>query len=168
MPDAGGPGIRAPFVNRRVAVELTNQTPVIGFGHFVLRVLADVKSNDLDHVRLFIGGAEGLRGTPPEAFSGRRALLLNLEYRTLPWVFHSFHTGLVLFYDAGSAFDTSPELVHTVGVGIRLLIPQFNLYPIRIDFGYALNGPPTGMGDRITSTFGQITDFRPAFLDAPL
>lgn len=168
MPDATGPGIRPPFVNRRVAFELENQSPKLWIGRFVVRGLLDWKADDLDHGLLFLGGTEGLRGTPPEAFSGTRALLVNAEYRTEPWVFHSFHTGLVLFYDVGSAYTASPQFVHTVGVGLRLLIPQFNLYPIRIDFGVSLNGPPTGFLDRFTSTFGQITDFRPAFLDAPL
>lgn len=168
MPDASGPGIHPPFVDRRVAFEVENQSPILWIGRFVVRALVDLKAQDLNHVRLFIGGTEGLRGTPPEAFSGSKALLFNAEYRTEPWVFHSFHSGLVFFYDAGTAYDTSPQLVHTLGVGLRILIPQFNLYPIRIDFGYALNGPPTGFADRFTSTFGQITDFRPSFLDYPL
>jgi hypothetical protein len=168
MPDASGPGIHPPFVNRRVALEVENQSPKLWIGRFVVRGLVDLKAGDLDHGLLFLGGTEGLRGTPPEAYSGTRALLLNAEYRTEPWVFHSIHTGLVLFYDAGSAYTDAPSLVHTVGFGLRLLIPQFNLYPIRIDVGFALNGPPTGFADRTTSTFGQITDFRPAFLDSPL
>jgi outer membrane protein assembly factor BamA len=74
----------------------------------------------------------------------------------------------VLFYDAGSAFDRRPKMVHSVGVGIRFLFPQFNIYPFRIDFGYVLNDTLPPVGQRFTLSGGQITEYRPSILDSPL
>ena len=161
-------GVQGPWVNRRVAFELSNYTPPLWIGRVVARALVDVKSHDLAHAPLFIGGAEGLRGTEPESQSGRKVLLFNLEYRTRPWIFHSIHLGLVAFWDAGSAFDDRPSIVHTVGIGLRGVLPQFNRIPFRIDIGWVLNGAQPPFGDRLSSSYGQVTDFRPAFLDSPI
>ena len=48
--------------------------------------------------------------------------------------------GGVFFLDSGSAFSERPEMVTTVGVGLRVLFPQFNVFPFRIDFGYVRVG----------------------------
>jgi len=99
---------------------------------------------------------------------GTREILTNVEFRTQPLELFTVHAGLVLFYDTGSAFDQSPSLVHTVGIGIRALFPQLDIQPVRIDFGYAFNGPVTPFLNQFSSSFGQVTDVRPSFLDAPL
>jgi outer membrane protein assembly factor BamA len=78
------------------------------------------------------------------------------------------HLGGVLFYDTGSAFDEAPSFVHSVGVGLRLLFPQFNTFPFRLDFGYVLNDDRPPFGGRFSFSGGQVTEFRPGFLDAPL
>ena len=78
------------------------------------------------------------------------------------------HLGGVLFYDAGSAFDQSPSFVHTVGVGVRLLFPQFNTFPFRLDFGYVINDVRPELAGRFSFSGGQVTAFRPSFLDAPI
>jgi len=48
---------------------------------------------------------------------------------------------------------------------LRILLPQFNRVPLRIDFGYALNGPRPSFGDSISASFGQAFDYRPTLLD---
>ena len=37
--------------------------------------------------------------------------------------------------DVGSAFDSVPSLTHTIGFGIRILLPQLNKEVLRVDFG---------------------------------
>jgi outer membrane protein assembly factor BamA len=74
----------------------------------------------------------------------------------------------VLFYDAGSAFERRPSMVHSVGVGLRVLFPQFNVFPFRLDFGYVLNDDRPPIGGRFSFTSGQVTEARPEFLDSPL
>ncbi len=166
---AGGirlrPGLES--ANRRVAAELTNYSPQFYGGRFVARVLIDFKANDLDNRQLLLGGSTGLRGAFPEQFTGRNMVLGNFEYRARPIELWSNWLGVVLFYDVGSAFDARPSLTHTVGVGVRLLLPQLNKEVIRIDFGFVFGGAIPG-ADRINASWGQVTDLRPDFLDSPL
>jgi len=163
----GGEG-GARWTNRRWAVEAEQVFPKVLGGRFVVRGLLDVNRDDLNERVLLLGGGNGLRGARPEAYSGKRSALLNVEYRTRPLILYTVHLGGVLFYDAGSAFDEAPSFVHSVGVGLRLLFPQFNTYPFRLDFGYVLNDDRPPFGGRFSFSGGQVTEFRPGFLDAPL
>lgn len=153
--------------NRRVAAELSNYSPRFWGGRFVTRVLVDFKANDLDNRQLLLGGSTGLRGAYAEQLSGRNLFLANAEYRARPIELWSNWLGVVLFYDVGSAFDALVQLTHTVGIGLRLLLPQLNREVLRIDFGFVFGGPPAGP-DRINASWGQVTDLRPEFLDQPL
>jgi hypothetical protein len=156
------------WTNRRWAAEVQQFSPQVLGGRFMARGVLDVNIDDLfDRVQL-LGGANGLRGAGQDAYSGKRLLLMNVEYRSAPVVFKTLHVGGVLFYDAGSAFDRRPKLVHSVGLGIRFLFPQFNLNPFRLDFGYVLNDTLPPVGQRFTFSSGQISDYRPGILDSPL
>lgn len=168
QPDTGATGAGAPWVNRRRAFQLLEVTPFVGIGRFAARVLWDVKDADLNHVPFFLGADSGLRGTAAQALTGSRVLLGNVEYRTRALELGTFHVGGVLFYDVGSAYTDSPAVVHSLGVGLRLLFPQFDVEPIRIDFGYVLVGPRPPWLQSVSSTFGQVEQVRPDFLDTPL
>lgn len=162
----GGEGAGT-WVNRRWATEFQQVSPKVLGGRFVVRGLLDVNIDDLNERVLLLGGGNGLRGARPEAYSGKRMALLNVEYRTRPLILYTVHLGGVLFYDTGSAFEESPRFVHSVGVGLRLLFPQFNTIPFRFDFGYVLNDERPEVGGRFSFSGGQVTEFRPGFLDAP-
>lgn len=156
------------WTGRRWAVELEHVSPRVLGGRVVARGLWDVNVDDIRERVLLLGGGNGLRGALPDAYSGKRMALLNLEWRSPPLVVHTVHLGAVLFYDAGSAFDEQPRPVHSVGVGLRLLFPQFNLLPFRFDFGYVINDERPPVGGRFSFSGGQVTEYRPAFLDSPL
>jgi len=154
--------------DRRWAAEYHQVSPKVLGGRFVARGVLDVNIDDLfDRVTL-LGGGNGLRGARVDAYSGKRLLLVNVEYRTAPLVFRTVHLGGVLFFDSGSAFNRRPDMVHSVGLGVRLLFPQFNVFPFRFDFGYVLNDDRPPVGGRFTFAGGQLTDLRPGFLDSPL
>jgi hypothetical protein len=156
------------WTNRRWAAEVHQVSPKVLGGRFVARGMLDVNIDDLfDRVSL-LGGANGLRGTRQDAYAGKRLLLVNVEYRTAPLVIRTLHLGGLLFYDAGSAFDRRPELVHSVGVGIRFLFPQFTTHVFRMDFGYVLNDTLPPVAQRFTFSGGQITAYRPDVLESPL
>ena len=155
------------WTNRRWATELVQVSPRVLGGRFVVRGLLDVNIDDLSDRVSLLGGGSGLRGTGVDAYSGKRLLLVNVEYRTAPLVVRTVHLGGVFFFDSGSAFNKRPEMVSTVGVGLRLLFPQFNVFPFRIDFGYVLNGDRPPIGSRLSLSSGQVTDYRPSFLDSP-
>jgi outer membrane protein assembly factor BamA len=115
------------------------------FGRFVFRALWDVRDHDTQKTLVSLGGDSGLRGYPAQWFNefGASKLLINLEYRTRPWVISSVHVGAVLFYDAGTVYQHLAEfdLHQGVGVGLRILFPQFNRYAFRIDMGTPVIAP---------------------------
>lgn len=153
--------------NQRLAFEVSNYSPQFWGGRLVTRLLVDVKGNDLDNRQLLLGGSTGLRGTFAEQYTGRNMVLANVEYRAKPIELFTNWLGLVLFYDVGTAYDTAPVFTHTTGIGLRLLLPQLNREVLRLDFGFVINGPVPGV-DRLNASWGQVTDLRPEFLDAPL
>ncbi|MCP3062244.1 BamA/TamA family outer membrane protein [Myxococcus sp. K38C18041901] len=159
---------RAGWTHRRWAAELHQVSPRVLGGRFVARGLVDVNIDDLVERVVLLGGGNGLRGAKVDAYAGRRLLLVNVEYRTAPLIIRTLHLGGVLFYDAGSAFERKPSMVHSVGLGVRVLVPQFNIIPFRLDFGYVLDDDRPAAGSRFLVGGGQITDFRPAFLETPL
>jgi hypothetical protein len=154
-------------VNETVAVQLLNYSPPFWGGRFVTRFVAQWRWSDLDNRRTQLGGGNGLRGAAPEQFIGRHFLLSNIEYRTRSFELKTVFVGFVLFWDAGTAYDVTAQVTHTLGMGIRIFLPQFNDEQIRIDFGVVLGGPPP-TADRIAASYGQITDLRPSQLSEPL
>lgn len=160
------PGVGS--VDEHVAWEVANVSPPFEGGRFVARIVVDIKGNDLSNRRVLLGGGNGLRGAAPEALVGKNYFLGNVEYRTRAFEFRSAHVGFVLFYDFGRTWPAAPSVTHTLGVGARVLLPQFNQEVIRLDLGFVLGEPSRLSIDRFSATFGQATDLRPAFLDSPL
>jgi hypothetical protein len=101
-------------------------------------------------IQFFADGLTGLRGYRAHAFSGARALMMNLEQRFYlgQEIMQLVSPGVAVFADAGNATSESfPHLFNLktdVGVGIRLGLPRTPRNLIRIDFAYALNRDPRG------------------------
>ncbi len=85
-----------------------------------------------------LGGVNSLRGYEEYQFSGTKMLLYNFEYRfTL-----SGNLSTVLFADAGNCWMSTSDMkfwpddnMHrSVGIGLRLKIPQFGIGPVRLDY----------------------------------
>jgi hypothetical protein len=160
-----------PPVNERFLAQVINYSPRIEGGRFVARLLADYRVRDLDHHQVLLGGGSGLSGAAPELLAGRNEYLANIEYRTRPFEIQTVYVGFVLFYDAGAAYDTRPVFVHTVGLGLRILLPQLNRDVIRIDLGFVVGDRSATAGlsaDRFNSSFGQVTQIMPDFFDDPI
>jgi len=156
------------LVDKRAAVQLTAASRMLGPVRVVGRAYGLWRDAPLSSPLLQLGGDSGLRGLSAEVLSGRNQWLGNLELRTAPWNLHTLHVGLVLFYDVGSAWNDRPAPVHAVGAGLRLRFPQFDTQVLRLDVGWALNGPATPLQDRFSASFGQVTDMAPGMLDSPL
>ncbi|MBN1653004.1 MAG: BamA/TamA family outer membrane protein [Deltaproteobacteria bacterium] len=119
-------------------------TPPFLIGRLVARLIWEARRADTSNTPISLGGNNGLRGYESKAiqFDGYDDLILgNLEFRTLPLKWESVHAGLVLFYDVGSVYRSFDEikLYHAIGMGLRLLFPQFHRYVFRFDFGVPLN-----------------------------
>ena len=106
----------------------------------VRREVGDRRSQTL----VSLGGDNGLRGYPSQAFYGFGDDLMrgSFEWRTPPLEWSSLHLGGVLFYDAGSVHRhiADADLHQSVGVGARFLLPQFNSFVYRLDLGVPLDG----------------------------
>ncbi len=168
QPDASTAARTSSLVNRRASAEVVNYSPVIGPGRFAVRGYVDTLGNDLNNAKFLLGGGNGLRGTPAESLIGTTKVLFNFEYRTKPLDFHTLHLGGVVFWDAGRTWGTgtTSAFTHTIGIGLRGLLPQFDLETLRIDLGYVLRGPmPSSFLDRFSASFGQVFDYRPGFLN---
>jgi hypothetical protein len=112
------------------------------FGRFVARFSWDVRHNDTQRTFVALGGDNGLRGYAAQRFYalGGRRILGNLEYRSRPWQIQSVHLGAVGFYDIGSVYRAlaRAEFHQALGLGLRVLFPQFNHSVFRVDFGVPL------------------------------
>jgi hypothetical protein len=140
-------------------------SPSLGFGRFVSRT---------DWLRyldwrapppITLGGDNGLRGYPSQnfiAFGGHR-LRTNIEYRSAPIRLANLRTGVVAFYDAGVLEDGLPVetgLLQSVGVGLRMVVPQASSRAYRFDFGVPVDG--SGFMVTITGETNQAVPITPA------
>lgn len=127
-------------VDERVEALLRGATPVLFRSfRFVTRLAIEARSNDTAGTFVTLGANNGLRGYPSQHFFeyGASRLIGNFEIRTLPLEWQAVHIGAVLFYDVGSVYQKFSALTphHAVGVGLRVLFPQFNRRPFSFDAG---------------------------------
>lgn len=133
-------------------------SPRLGFG----RIVADsaVYSRYLRYLnreRFALGGDSRPRGYAPKEFRGHDALASTVELRTRPVDIWSAQVGLATFYDIGAAADSFDELElkPSVGLGLRMLLPQFNRLVFRVDWGFPLAPGYTTFPGGFFATFGQ-------------
>jgi hypothetical protein len=130
--------------DQKLALMTRGATPPFVLGRFVALLHYEGQRRDTDRSLLTIGGDNGLRGYDAGQFyvRGGSRVRGSAEYRTLPLELSSVHVGGVLFYDAGGVYASleNLKLHHAVGTGLRVLFPQFNRYPFRVDIGFPLQG----------------------------
>jgi hypothetical protein len=156
------------LVNETLSAYLRNISP--RFGPLRLHVYAQInlRAHDIDHRRLTLGSDNGLRGYAPREFQGPNLYQVNVELRSIALNLWTIHVGGVLFYDAGDApsgfnsYDQSgvfhPGGYHQdAGVGLRLMFPQFNRDPIRLDLAFPFETDPAtaAWAPRFSASFGQ-------------
>jgi len=132
------------IIDQAYRVRLRMASPQLGFGRLVLYGDLEIRSHDVDDTLVTLGGDNGLRGYASEAFYGFGAdrLRASAEWRTPPAIVGSIHFGGVLFYDAGGVGDLTTDdfaMHHAVGVGLRVMVPQFNRFVFRFDVGFPLD-----------------------------
>jgi len=138
-------------------------TPVLG--RFVRIVAAGNVGFLLENRRkryFQVGGDTGLRGYPVNEFIGYGARYIgHVEARTMALKLAFLRLGGLVFFDAGHAAADAGGLMFydDVGVGLRLLIPQLNLYAIRADWAFPLRATPdfpAGWPGRFSMGFRQV------------
>ncbi len=144
------------WINNYVSAEANIATPkFFGGGRLVVDAFFQGNFADKNNSYLYLGGNKGLRGMPSDYYQGQFFLRGNVEYRSLSTPIWIARVGGVLFYDVGSAFNdfSRMHLSHDVGVGLRILLMQFNRGVIRLDVAVPLSGPIAGL-QYITPTIG--------------
>ncbi len=149
------------LVDESVSAQAYLGTPILGR----LRIVASGETAYLfrytQNALLTLGGANGLRGYAVGEFTGHAQVIGHLELRSLAVKVASLRLGALLFYDLGHAADSPDYLVahQDAGLGLRLLIPQFNTYVLRVDWAVPFqngNQTPAGLPGRISAGFAQI------------
>lgn len=109
--------------------------------------------------RLFaIGGDSGLRGFQIGEFVGLKSYTANVELRTLPITLWRWPVGATVFWDGGHAANRVRDLSlrHNVGIGFRVVFPEFQAGAFRVDWALPLNGGNAGLPGRFSAGFGQV------------
>ena len=88
-----------------------------------------------------LGGDNRLRGYAPGAFPGSTLIAINTELRTTSVDVLSAQVGAAAFYDIGDAKNhiENIRLKQSVGVGVRVLFPEFDRIVLRADWGFPLS-----------------------------
>jgi hypothetical protein len=153
------PGVLAGtvLVNEEAAASLNEVTPRFGPFRLFLAGALRFRNNDLNHVLLGLGSSSRLRGYEARAFVGNSMYVVNAELRSIALNLWTLHLGGVLFYDGGDAPVTLNAMSwhQDAGVGLRLLIPQFNRAVIRLDLAFPFEVPSGGWVPRFSAEFGQ-------------
>jgi hypothetical protein len=128
--------------------DLAVVTPRTGVGRLVFETTATDRARNSLRTISFLGGNNRLRGYPSNAFSGADVLSANLEYRSRPVSLASVQVAGILFYDVGDAFDDFEQLhpKHSVGVGLRVVLPQIERPVFRLDVGFPVGPQAPSVG----------------------
>jgi hypothetical protein len=125
-------------------------TPVFLFARLAALFAYSGRRRDSARSAVTLGGDNGLRGYEANAVLGYGASKLrsSAELRTLPLELMSVHVGGVAFYDGGSVYTDARSMrwFHSVGAGVRVLFPQFNRNPFRLDVGFPIDGSGFAVG----------------------
>ena len=154
------------LIDNLVSASVSGATPARLGARLAWRLLWSRRYNETSNHLFTLGGDTGLRGYQIGAFVGtgpeQVRILGNLEVRTLPFKALFTRMGGVAFYDAGHAADCyrgcqdSLALYQDVGLGLRVLVPQFQPTVFRFDYALPLNGPGSGFPGRFIAGFKQV------------
>ncbi|MCM2277167.1 MAG: BamA/TamA family outer membrane protein [Oligoflexia bacterium] len=143
------------WVNRLASLEIKNAFPRWGFLRLHAHAALTRRWEDLDRQVETLGGDDALRGYPSAYRSGSQLVSGNLELRSKSFHLKSVHLGGAAFYDVGDAFNDSASLLHSVGMGLRIVFPEFNRSALRLDFGFPLQTIRGGTPSYFVAKFGQ-------------
>jgi hypothetical protein len=157
------------WVNQVLNASVREVTPRFGPLRLHIAGLLQLRRNDLSRTPVTLGGESspaslggvnvaGLRGFAPREFIGTNVYRVNAELRSIALNLWTVHIGGVLFYDGGDApvSLTTAGWHQDVGLGLRILFPQFNRDVLRLDLGFPMERPSSGgYAPRFTVEFGQ-------------
>jgi hypothetical protein len=130
-------------------VALRLATPRLGLGRLIFDSFTAERSYNYLNRAYILGGDDRLRGYPTgsteiagaEEQRGEDAFALNSEFRSRGVDILSAQCGFALFHDLGDAGPSlgELELKQSVGLGLRVLFPQFDRVVFRVDWAVPLS-----------------------------
>lgn len=105
---------------------------------FAQRLLAGATSTKVLQYWYYLGGLDRVRGFSDNRFAGRQFILSNSEMRYLIIEKPSYLIQVVGFVDIGAIGENAEDLKNikaaSAGAGLRLILPQFYRFVVRVDY----------------------------------
>jgi len=119
-------------------------TPTYEYLRIVAQASISTRWNDTQNAYLSLGSDSGLRGYAISEFIGQRAVLGQIEARSMPAPWWVLRLGGVVFYEIGGAANSLARLpvYQDVGLGLRVLIPQTSRDLFRFDIAFPMVAAP--------------------------
>ena len=119
------------------------------WGRLVLRVAGGATYRNDGNARVFLGGRTSVRGYAEGFAVGDRWLRTNAEWRSQPLRVFLLRVGFATFFDGAATWTeaTPVDYYPSVGVGVRVLIPQLGTQIRAFDLAFPLRdalGAPAG------------------------
>lgn len=144
-------------------------SPRLGFGRLILDGLLENRYENYLRQRSGLGGEGRLRGfvaaeaeaRGSSSFRGSNQVALNAEFRTAGVDILSAQVGLAVFHDMGATADSLRDLSfrRSAGLGLRVMLPQFDRIVLRADYGFPLSGGADPLGGRFWIALDQAFPF---------
>ncbi len=144
-----------------VTAQLRVVSPRFGAGRLHYDALVGNRYRNYLNDRYGLGGETRPRGYPSFAFIGKDRVASSVEYRSTAVRLWGAELGAVAFYDAASAFNGYQRfaLNHSVGAGVRGLLPMFDRAVFRVDWGFPIaNRQYRTLPGNFVFTFAQAFD----------
>ncbi|HEY0465602.1 MAG TPA: BamA/TamA family outer membrane protein [Polyangiaceae bacterium] len=148
-----GDGFVRPVVSSTIEVASLNRddalfqtalrfvSPRLGFGRLMIDGEYFDRYRNYLNRHYALGGDSRLRGYAPGRFTGSSVVAVNTEFRSTSLDILSAQVGAAAFYDVGDAWDPNDKvrLKQSVGLGVRVLFPEFDRIVMRADWGFPLS-----------------------------
>ena len=131
-------------------------SPRLGFGRLVLDGEYFDRYANYSNRHYALGGDNRLRGYV-KPVTGASLIAMNAELRSTSLDILSAQVGAAAFYDAGDAWDGNEKvrLKQSVGVGLRVLFPEFDRIVMRVDWGFPISPGYSSLPGAFVLSFGQ-------------
>ena len=142
--DAVSHGTPVDSIDDTANASVRGATPTYRYLRLVAQATISTRWNDTQNAYLSLGSDSGLRGYAISEFIGQRAVLGQVEARSMPLPFWVLRVGGVVFYEIGGAANSLAHLpvYQDIGLGFRALIPQTSRDLFRFDLGFPMVAAP--------------------------
>ena len=131
-------------------------SPRLGFGRLIIDGLFADRYRNYSNRYYSLSADNRLRGYV-KPITGPSLVSVNTELRSTSIDILSAQVGAAAFYDVGNAWypNEAFQLKQSVGVGVRVLFPQFDRIVMRADWGFPLTAGYQTLPGAFSFSFGQ-------------